>query len=225
MTESAGPVVLLADSQLLFAKESNDWFRQRLSAHVSSTPSFAVYIGAANQNEQAFYEMGCDGLKEFGIDQTLFLKAHLNDLGELQHQTPSVILLAGGDVALGWEFLKQKEIANWVLGCHQKGSLLLGISAGAIHLTNGLSADTGSHQIPFYNLFAAVTLVHEENENWPSERLYCCINQESIGCLKIPFGGGCWIQRGDPVFFGKHQSVLMNGDRVVSVPFELGLNT
>lgn len=218
---SKGPIVLLADSQLLFARESNEWFRSRIEKHVANHSGPGVYIGASNNNEEAFFDMGREALKDFGVYQTHFLKSSLLDLGVEQNETPSVILLSGGDVSLGWKLLNQPDIASWVLNAHSNGCLLLGISAGAIHLTNGVAENVEINPISFFNLYPTITLVHEENDGWPSEQLYLGSYSKDMACLRIPFGGGAWIDTNKLIAFGKHPPTMIVGLDTIVLPFEV----
>lgn len=225
MSQAPGPIVMLADSQLLFAKQGNDWFQQKVAGQVSERPDFGVYIGASNHNEPAFYEMASEAMKDFGVQQTLFLRTGLEDLAQYRDRIPSIILLSGGDVAAGWALLKQPSIARWLVSCFQQGSLLLGISAGAIHLTNGLPEGELPASVAFFNLFNSVTLAHEEADNWPGEQRYLQgydqqLLDHDLHCLKIPFGGGVWIQEGAAALFGKRRPELTLGRQVVALPFE-----
>ena len=228
-----GPLVLLADSQLLFASDHGQWLQQALKQQVNSAGSdsgegpFAVYLGASNGNEPAFYQMACDALAPLGIERTLFLKQSVAELGEQARQIPAIILLAGGDPASGWQVIGQDPVRNWLLACRQQGSLLLGISAGAIHLTSGVTevaekAAGKAALIPFLDLYPVVTLVHEEQENWPGYALYQSCRQENAGehrgCLKIPFGSGVWIDKDQAMGFGRQKSELIGGDSLPEIP-------
>ena len=217
-----GPLVLLADSQLLFTPEQGRRLLQRLREQISNSANngFAVYIGASNNNEPAFYEMACQALAPLGVTRTLFLRESVADLGERAALVPAVILLAGGDPAAGWQLIGREPVRNWLLGCRQQGSLLLGISAGAIHLTSGITGvGEKAAPVPFLDLYPVVTLVHEEQDNWPG---YICYQEycraaapgKQRGCLKIPFGAGVWIEQDLVTGFGRRHPELINADNL-----------
>lgn len=185
-----GPLILLADSQLLFPSSYGRWFREHLLAHTKTRANngqcYGVYIGASNSHEPAFYEMAKEAFQPLGVQECVFMKTGLEDLGKLADLNPAVILLAGGDVALGWEFLKQAALKNWLDECYDSGTAMLGISAGAIHLTGCVQAPS----LLGYEGF--VTMVHEEAENWPGFKTFK--EQESLrSCVRIPFGSGLWV--------------------------------
>ncbi|MCG8669693.1 MAG: hypothetical protein MI867_09810, partial [Pseudomonadales bacterium] len=106
----SGQLILLADSQLFFSRKNNDWFLDRLQSFTNQKESFAVYIGAANSNEPAFYEMAQEAFSSFGVAESVFLKGGLTDLQQHQNKIPSMILLSGGDVQRGWQFLSQSDV-------------------------------------------------------------------------------------------------------------------
>lgn len=210
-----GPIVLLADSQLLFSAENNRWFFETIKSKLVGEDSFAVYVGASNGNEPVFFQMAQDALEGFGISSTLFLKQGLEDLGEYSDKVPSVILLAGGDVALGWQLLRQPSISAWIDRCYRAGTLLMGISAGAIHLTHGVFAEQGKATLfSGYGYLPLVTMVHEEADHWPSEKLLRDVPKvKAPGTLwmgvKIPFGGGIWSGRNTITSFGRAESEIV----------------
>src|ERR1044072_6548513 len=80
-----------------------------------------------------------------------------------------IILLAGGDVELGWRTFVSNGLNNHIVRRYFEGATLIGVSAGAVQLgLCGLAAD-GS-------LFETLKLVpfiigaHEESDNWKTTR-------------------------------------------------------
>ncbi|MDX1692664.1 MAG: hypothetical protein R3208_02795 [Ketobacteraceae bacterium] len=221
--EENGPLVLLADSQLLFARQAGDLLQQRLRAHIAqwTQPPWAVYIGASNGCDPGFYDMACDALKPLGIEQVWFLRQSLADLEPMPAGPPAVILLAGGDPETGWQVIGEPAVRDWLLRSRQQGSLLLGISAGALHLTSGIVSGGGqARRKVFLDLYPAVTLVHEEQDHWPGYAAWQqCDPGPAIACLKIPFGAGVWIDRNRMETFGRQKARLMRRDGEIPLPY------
>lgn len=221
-----GPLVMLADSQLLFAGEQGAWLKAKIRRHLQRHKArygqaCSVYVGAANRNEPAFFELAESALREMGSTQCVFLKRHLDELGQWRNQAPAVILLAGGDPRLGWQTLGQPEWVSWLHNCWYRGTLLIGISAGAIHLTSGMDTDNDQPR-RFLDLFPAVTLVHEEQDDWPSERRFrrALGPQHHQACLKIPMASGIWVHQEQVTTFGKVASEIRTGLGVAPVQMQ-----
>ncbi|MCG8314204.1 MAG: Type 1 glutamine amidotransferase-like domain-containing protein [Pseudomonadales bacterium] len=234
-----GPLLLLADSQLFFTQQKGNWMRRKISEHLqywqsSSNNREAVYMGAANNNDPMYYDLANSALRALGASRCTFLKSGTSDLPGKNHKLPAVVLLAGGDVQLGWQTISQPDIRDWLTGCWQQGSLIIGVSAGAIHLTYMINtSETGQLELrDFLKWYPVVTMVHEEQALWPSHikyQEYCA--QRSIAaelaCLKIPFGSGVWItqqqnsqnQDSQIVTFGRHQSELLQDGVKLDLPY------
>ena len=64
----------------------------------------------------------------------------VRDEQQLPAEPCALVLLAGGDVAAGWQFLGRPRVRHWLTRCHARAdSLMIGISAGAIHLGRGVN--------------------------------------------------------------------------------------
>ena len=83
----------------------------------------------------------------------------------------------------------EKQVRGWLQRCHELPcSLMIGVSAGAIHLANGIDPDRPELGCqPFLNWFPHCIAVHEEHQGWPS-----LVKQRGLG---IPLGGGVWVEQ------------------------------
>src|SRR5687768_2655870 len=76
-----------------------------------------------------------------------------------------IILLAGGDVELGWRVFLKNGLNNHLVRRYFEGASLIGVSAGAVQLgLCGLAAD-GS-PIETSKLVPFIIGAHEESNNW-----------------------------------------------------------
>jgi len=178
-------LLLLADSQLFFREQSapqlHSLMRQRFPAAVD-----AAYIGAANGNEAAYYELACQALDTLtGRKNNI---AFVADLADLPSEPCSLVILAGGSVGLGWEFISKPPVWDWLHRCHHSpDSLMIGVSAGALHMAGGLDPERpGQGRQTFLGWLPFDIAVHEEHQSWPS-----LIRPPALG---IPMGGGIWVE-------------------------------
>ena len=153
--------LLLADSRILVTPQKAVRINQRLRNRFTK-PVKAAYVGAANADDPAFYELARQSLDDlFSVPcKTLHVKNSAN-LPEVD-----VVLLAGGNVSLGWQWLQQTEVLHWLQRCRaQPNSLFIGVSAGAIHLARGCDPEQTQPFIrPYLDWLPMIVAVHEEQQ-------------------------------------------------------------
>ena len=207
-----GPMALLADSQLLFGGEKGEplsqWVMDQVAARyadsapdVSGVSKKAVYIGAANGNAIEFYQMATDICRQWGIDSVVHAE-NVKQLVDLNVEGIAVVILAGGDVVLGWDFLSQPSVRDWLDHYTQMNGLIIGISAGAIHLASTYSKDH-NNCVCFLAYCSVNIAAHEEQEGWPSVRSWQQSADDTPSLfIGLPFGGGVLIEPNATLFKG-----------------------
>lgn len=184
--------ILLADSRPLFHSDlllsilRRQITRQRLTR--------GVYIGAANHDEPEFYRLACGAFIRYGLSDHQHL--HSGEESALNTVTdPALIILAGGSMEPGWDYLSQTAVRHWLDRQRQAGAVFIGISAGALHLSSGLNGD-GEWQT-YLGWTPLAVAVHEEAEQWPS---ITTLQHAGAGRIAaIPFGEGI-VDNDDPLF-------------------------
>lgn len=190
-------MLLLADSQLLFRPDR----LPQVAGFFAGRPLQAAYVGAANGHQPEFFQLACAAL------ETLFGQnvpcVFVRDGADIPPQPVNLLILAGGRVDKGWEFLCRPDIRPWLdslLGNPQ--ALLVGVSAGAIHLARGCDPERQAPQARSYiDAFPHFVAVHEEGQGWPSRQVWQA-GGESGAFVAIPLGGGLWCQDGKGVPVG-----------------------
>lgn len=115
------PRFLLADSQPLFDAA----FMARVQAHLPREGATATYLGHANDKAPEFKEIFAAAIAR--IDAT--------EATDIDHA--DLIVLAGGDTKKGWAAFEAEGLVPKLHAASARGAVLLGISAGAIHLGVG----------------------------------------------------------------------------------------
>ncbi|PCJ47581.1 MAG: hypothetical protein COA99_00805 [Moraxellaceae bacterium] len=196
-------MALLADSQLLLSPGKGDMLRAWMNKHLdqrclSNRPKRAVYIGASNGDLPEFYQMAIEICAAWNINQVIHVQC-VADLVALHPQDVDVVLLAGGDVTLGWSFLSQLPIKQWLNDYSADNGVFVGVSAGAIHLSNAYISE---HSVAFLGYHAACIVAHEEREGWPTARAWQAWasrepqqvkKQGQLPLIGLPFGGGLLV--------------------------------
>jgi hypothetical protein len=136
---SIKPIFLLADSQLLFWRDDEgarflDRARALIDADELGRPLRAAYLGASNGDAPEFFDLFVAAMAEIDIRDCRHVPAQPSseDLAFLAEA--DLILLAGGDVWLGWTAFETTGVKDKLTERYYAGALLIGISAGAIQL-------------------------------------------------------------------------------------------
>ena len=186
MTTSLEPIVLLADSQLLFWRENEKLLIERV---VRRGRLKAAYVGASNGDNPAFYAIFVSAMEGFGVLDCRLIRCVISEADMAFLNDADIILLAGGDVEAGWRVFLNNGLSEHIVRRYFEGALLIGISAGAVQLgLCGLAAD-GS-LIETFKLVPYIIGAHEESDNWKTTTALLRLSGPGTTALGLPFGGG-----------------------------------
>lgn len=174
-------LILLADSQLLFAGAYSGGFREFLRQRVNGKRG--VYLGASNGDVPEFFELGQTAFAALGAT-LIFQSMHAETLAD----DADFYLLAGGDVAQGWRYMSRPAVLAALQRARAKRALFIGISAGAMHLASGFVSPDLPLQ-SFLGWMEVAVAVHEERDAWPTRRQWQRYAPVSLPLLCIPMGG------------------------------------
>ncbi len=187
------PLYLLADSQLLFWKRRD---RLLLEAAVDGlggdTPLSAAYIGASNGDRPEFYGIFEAAVDAIGITDRRMIDSSFGPDDRAFLERAQLIVLAGGDVRLGWNTFEKTGMKDVILGRYAQGAVLVGVSAGAVQLGRCGIAETplSSELFDTFNLVPVVIDTHDERAEWARlSRAVRSLDGAATG-LGIPTGGG-----------------------------------
>lgn len=182
------PVLLLADSQLLFRRKGDVNFLQLFLSDLKKGK--AAYIGAANNDRPEFYQIFTSALSGFEALECRHVKQEFTEEDQRFLNEANLILLAGGDLHRGWQIMKETGMSQFIINRYYKGAYLIGVSAGAVHC--GLAAlNEQGDLLELLKCLPFVVDVHQDQENW--ERLKKTIetfNNPYVFGLGIPLGCG-----------------------------------
>lgn len=181
------PIYLLSDSQLLF------WppFLQQVLSPLSSPSPKAVYLGASNGDQPEYYSIFEGAMNAVGVQDCHHSFSSFSKQDRQAVEQADLILLAGGSVELGWNTFQRVGLDQLLRQRYHEGAILIGISAGAVHL--GAFGWEDNHE---QNLFETLQLVpwiigpHEEANQWKGLKEQVKIKKGEVKGLGIPFGAG-----------------------------------
>ncbi len=189
------PLYLLADSQLLFWKRQDRLILEAaLDGLARETPQSAAYIGASNEDRPEFYEIFEAAMDGIGITDRRMIDSSFGADDRAFLERSAMIVLAGGDVRLGWNTFVKTGMKDVILDRHADGAVLVGISAGAIQLGRHAIVDMpqspATELLDVFNLVPLVIDTHDERAEWARlSRTIQSLEGTAIG-LGIPSGGG-----------------------------------
>lgn len=190
------PVYLLADSRLLFKVGGErpsllDRMRKDLPA-TATEPLRAAYLGAANGDEPAFYEIFAAAMDLLGIAERRFLRTRPAP-GDLDFLAAAdLILLAGGEVGRGWRAFEASGTSPLIAERYHQGALLVGVSAGAVQLGRGLLEQGADRLFETAGLLPFLVDAHAEPD-WQALKKALHLVPDYLGGLGIPFGGAAIV--------------------------------
>jgi peptidase E len=186
------PIILLADSQLLFYREEGEPFLNRAVEACEEgdigRPLKAAYLGASNGDAPEFYDLFVAAMGEVGVRDTRMIPSDPQPEDRSFLESADLILLAGGDVERGWDVFERTGLKEAITSRYYAGALLLGVSAGAVQL--GLKGWNEDEKIfDTFRLVPFVIDVHDE-PGWARLGQIVPRAGEHARGFGIPSGGG-----------------------------------
>lgn len=218
---TAGPLYLLADSQLLFWKQQDKMLLEAAREKLTDPSPTAVYIGASNGDNREFYSIFEAAMDAAGFTDRSMIHAAFSSDDRERLNRAQLIVLAGGDVHLGWNTFEQTGMKQEILNRHAQGAILVGISAGAVQLGRHAVVDKGEsvaqELIDVFNLVPAIVDVHDEQRDWAQLSSTVRMLEGTVTGLGIPAGGGIAFfadEPAEPIRHAVHEFTY-NGTRIV----------
>lgn len=183
------PLYLLADSQLLFWQGKGS-LTERIRQDLPSSAK-AAYIGASNEDRVEFYELFVAAMEMVGITDCHMVPTRLMNEDKAFLEQAHLLLLAGGNVELGWRAFQNNGLKELVMKKRYDGCTLIGVSAGAVQMGLGaLSEAPQPKKVELFRFAPFYVGAHDEkNEWWDLRALVTLASLEARG-IGIPTGGG-----------------------------------
>lgn len=193
MTASGKPVYLFADSQVLFWKERGQLFLESIRQRIESPTPCAAYIGASNGDLPEFYSIFEAAMEGIGINDNRMIPSCPTEDDISFVDRANLIMLAGGDVALGWSVCQGNGLCDILIRRYHEGAVLMGVSAGAVQLgilgwtEEGASAE---NLIDTLRIVPFIVSAHDEGAEWENLKKAVHLMGEHACGIGIPSGGG-----------------------------------
>jgi cyanophycinase-like exopeptidase len=183
---------LLADSQLLFWKdEGGRLFLERVREQIESEAPAAAYIGASNRDLPEYYSLFHGAMEQARISNCRMIPSRLQLEDREFVESADLLLLAGGDVELGWNVFHDNGLKEIIARKRLEGAVLIGISAGAVQMGMGwLTESANMKKMDMFRFAPFYVGAHEEQQEWWNLRALVNLAGEEARGIGIPTGGG-----------------------------------
>ena len=194
------PLYLLADSQLLFWKHNGRLLLEAaLDGLTGGSPVQAAYIGASNGDRVEYYGIFEAAMDAVGIRYRRMIDSSFGADDRAFLRRAQLIVLAGGDVRLGWNTFERTGMKDVIVERYVHGAIVVGVSAGAVQLGRYAVIETpGSRKTEVFEVFKLVPLVidtHDEKTDWARlSRTIRSLEGAATG-VGIPSGGGVVVHQ------------------------------
>ena len=192
------PLYLFADSQLLFWKPQGKLLlegamAQSTAANPTDEPPAAAYIGASNGDREEFYSIFEAAMEALGITERRMILSTFDSEDRAFLARAQLILLAGGDVHLGWSTFEKTGMKEKILERYAQGATLDRNfrRSGATGPTTVFNTDESAalELIDVFNLVPALIDVHDEQHEWARLSRTIHMLEGTVTGLGIPTGG------------------------------------
>lgn len=213
------PLFLISDSQLLFWGDQDGHFIDRIAAYTGPGAPRAAYLGASNGDNPDFYSIFLAAVEGIGPAECRMIPAAPSDEERAFVRAADVILLAGGDVALGWRAFEASGMRELVAQRYREGAVLVGVSAGAVQLgTAGWPEGEPDAAFATWGLAPFVVDAHAEDDEWAQLRAVVQARGDGARGIGIPRGGGLVYHADGTLEAVRHPlaELTMRGEELVS---------
>jgi hypothetical protein len=156
-------IFLFADSQLLFRREDGQLLLDRVVKAATRERLKAAYVGASNGDHPDFYALFVAAMEGASIFDCKMISSALTEAELAFLNEADLILLAGGDVELGWRTFLANGLNNHLIRRSQIETLKL---------------------VPF------IIGAHEESNNWETTTEFLRLSATDTRAIGLPTGGG-----------------------------------
>jgi Peptidase family S51 len=187
------PIYLFADSQLLFWADKGDLFMNSVRSLIKSVSPKAAYVGASNGDNPDYYSIFEAAMEAIRISDCRMIPSRLSSDDEAFLNEADIIVLAGGDVERGWNTFQENGLNEAIIRRYYEGSLLIGVSAGAVQL--GLlgwpeEGESAGSLFFTFKLIPWIIGAHDEDQGWEGLKKAVEFIGENTNGIGIPKGGG-----------------------------------
>jgi cyanophycinase-like exopeptidase len=183
------PLYLLADSQPLFWRSGA--FLTALCQASGTSPPNVAYIGASNGDSPEAHAIFEAAMEQVVTGKTHWVRAELSQADREFLETADVLVLAGGDVEVGWDVFTRTGFRELIEKRYRDGAVLVGVSAGAVQFGKYASVadgNGGQKLVETFGLIDVIVDVHDERRDWQALAATIQLLEGTVKGMGIPHG-------------------------------------
>jgi peptidase E len=176
---------------------------RKIINNIGKTRPTIAFVGAASMKDNwlvyaiisMFINAGCNcRIKRVVIAPG---KADLNKARNIL-QTSDAVFMSGGDVEVGMQVLREKNMIGFLQELAKQGKLFLGVSAGSIMMAKewvrwkNPQDDSTAELFPCLGLVPIICDTHAESDNWVE--LKAALNLETEGTIGYGITSGAYLK-------------------------------
>lgn len=185
------PMYLLADSYILFWRNGNRLFIEKIREQLDTPNPTAAYLGASNGDAQEFYQLFQAAMESIGLQSCRMVPSTPSEEDCKFLVAADLVLLAGGDVERGWNVFVDRGIKDLIVQKRYEGTVFIGVSAGAVQLGLGTLLESETmKRLPLFQFAPLYVGAHEEASDWWNLRALVKLAGDGARGVGIPAGGG-----------------------------------
>jgi cyanophycinase-like exopeptidase len=199
MPDNTKPVYLFAGGRSGNRKQQGILLQRMFRESGVAAPKVA-YSGTASGDDSAFFRFIASELTRGGSDRVTHAViapagADLKKARSLL-EAADMVFISGGDVEVGMDILKEKNMLEFLNGLYLRGKPFFGISAGAIMLAEWWvrwrdSDDDGSAELfPCLGFAPIICDTHDEQADWEELRTALSLTSDGTRGYGLATGSG-----------------------------------
>lgn len=157
----------------------------------SRAPNVA-YIGASNGDSPEAHAIFEAAMEQVPTGKLRWVRASFSQEDRQFLEAADVLVLAGGDVEVGWKVFDTTGLREQIVSRHRDGAALVGVSAGAIQLGRYASVTAGDGAQKLMETFGLIDVivdVHDERRDWQVLSSKIQLLEGAAKGIGIPHGG------------------------------------
>lgn len=182
---------LLADSYILFWRNGNRLFIEKIREQLDAPNPTTAYLGASNGDAPEFYQLFQAAMESIGLQSCRMIPSVPTEEDTKFLAAADLVLLAGGDVERGWNVFQERGMKDLIVQKRYDGAVLIGVSAGAVQLGLGTLLETATmKKLSLFQFAPFYVGAHEEESDWWNLRALVNLAGDGARGIGIPAGGG-----------------------------------
>jgi peptidase E len=161
---------------------------QRIYKDNEITLPTIAYIGAANGDDESFFQRNAENLRAAGAGKVIHTPLLSSEVDREKTKrilgSADLVYISGGDVFEGMQSLETKNMVGFLQGLYQQGKPFFGLSAGSIILAekwvqwSDPNDDSTARMFPCLSIAKVLCDTHGEQDSWNELKIALSLSKD-----------------------------------------------